>query len=48
MCRMVLQDTCNTWQINGKSEIKEPTGPVYELLRSASRTPKHSTLDTKP
>ena len=31
--RMLTEDKHRCWSINGKSEIKEPTGSVYELLR---------------
>ena len=30
---MVAYDENRCWLVNGRKDIKEPTGPVYELLR---------------
>ncbi|EKX50494.1 hypothetical protein GUITHDRAFT_103725 [Guillardia theta CCMP2712] len=37
--RMVLEDENRCWLVNGKTNIKEPTGPVYEILRQIGIKP---------
>ena len=49
--QMVLQDKMHCWLVNGKKDIKEPTGPVYELLRQLGVKPVRGTrgpLQTDP
>eukprot|EP00960_Hanusia_phi_P066716 766457-Hanusia_phi.AAC.9 len=36
---MVQQDKKHCWLVNGKVDIKEPTGPVYEILRQIGIRP---------
>ena len=36
---MVKDDRMRCWSINGKVQIKEPTGPIYEILRYLNPTP---------
>ena len=49
--QMVLQDKMHCWLVNGRKDIKEPTGPVYELLRQLGVKPVRGTrgpLQTDP